>query len=373
MTPPPRLLVIDGNAPWVRSLFAELPGPARVDRVRVYSAADYARRPDRPPLWGRRRVDRRTAEWTVLVPGWTRCFAASSAVLAAYCRWDFSAHGRPAAVVLTMPYYAELPRVAPGVPWIYLAHDVFRYYAWNTAQTERLERKLLGRAGVTLAVARSLMDDFRHWTRATVDYLPTAVTTSFVARLAGPGEPCPADLAGLPRPVVGCTGQINTSYDWPLIESLAAAVPEATFAFIGPVFADPELAAGAYPAVAARPNVRFLGPKPHHELPAYLRHFDVCLNPLKVSASSDRRSPLRLFDYLATDRPILSTAIREAHEHLPYVEIGRDAGECARLLKHMVSSDYFTDLTGRAAYIRRNTWKQRAELLMSWVEKLNPS
>src|SRR5207253_3195701 len=97
-----------------------------------------------------------------------------------------------------------------------------------------------------------------------------------------------------------------------------------------------------------KPNVHHLGVKPHSELPSYLMHFDVCFNPLIVNDHNDRRSPLRLFDYLATDRPILSTAIREAYEHAPFIEIGDSLDSCIRLLQKMLAPDYRTDLAGRA-------------------------
>ena len=198
-------------------------------------------------------------------------------------------------------------------------------------------------------------------------YSPNAASIEFIERLSKPVGPVPADLAALPRPIVGCIGQINRSYDWDLIAGLADALPDVSFVFVGPVFQEPVELAKRVDAALAKKNVRHLGPKPHDELPDYLQHFDVCFNPLAVNSHNDRRSPLRLFDYLATEKPILSTAIREAHEHVPFIEIGRDLDECVRVLRRMTAADYTVDLAARREYIRQNTWHARAQQLLRLI------
>jgi hypothetical protein len=162
---------------------------------------------------------------------------------------------------------------------------------------------------------------------------------------------------------VGCIGQINSSaYDWELIEHLSASFPSAHFVFIGPRFKEQSnSAANRIEAVFGRRNVHWLGPKPHAHLPAYLRRFDVCINPLCVSEHNHRRSPLRLFDYLTTDRPIISTAIAEASNHVPFVSIAKDKEEFRRFLDEALKQKTAADLQPRWDYIAANTWQARAD------------
>ena len=131
-----RLLVIDGNAPWVRSLFAAMPADVTVDLFRVYNGFDYIRRkigPVRDALrW--KEIDSRTRELLVLVPGWTRAYGPSSAVVQTAVRM-FRRNPEPArAIIFTSPYYADVAKPLSAIPKYYLAHDPFRYYDWNAKQ-----------------------------------------------------------------------------------------------------------------------------------------------------------------------------------------------------------------------------------------------
>ena len=72
--------------------------------------------------------------------------------------------------------------------------------------------------------------------------------------------------------------------------------------------------------VFGQPNVRWLGARPHSELPAYLKRFDLCLAPYALTPLKHSGSPLRLYDYLATDKPVLFTPISEACAHKDLIE-----------------------------------------------------
>ena len=169
-----------------------------------------------------------------------------------------------------------------------------------------------------------------------------AVSAAFLERLRGEVA-VPAELHDEVRPIVGCTGQINSTYDWPLIAEVVDRFSETLFAFVGPVFDEGPAAKSVIDAVFARPNVRWLGPQPHARLPEFLSRFTVCWNPLRVDWHSERRDPLRLYDYLATDRPALSADLGSARAHLPHLEVYSDVEDCVGRLRRMISPDYFVD------------------------------
>src|ERR1019366_3560303 len=132
--------------------------------------------------------------------------------------------------------------------------------------------------------------------------------------------------------------------------------------FIGSRFKEKAgAAANRIDALFSRSNVHWLGPKPHDHLPAYLRQFDVLINPLLVNDHNNRRSLLRLYDYLTTDRPIVSTAIAEAFNHVPFVNIAKDKEEFRRLLGEALTLKAAPDLERRREYIAANTWHARAD------------
>jgi len=167
---------------------------------------------------------------------------------------------------------------------------------------------------------------------------------------------------------VAVVGMINGTYDWALIERLAEARPEVSFVFIGPN-REPEVALRArIDAVFARENVYWLGSKPRTDLPSYLNASDVLLNPLTINEHNDRRFPLRLCEYLATDRLILTTAIHEAKWFAPHVVPFGDATSALAALDAALGGEPAVDSVERRAWLEANTWDARASEVLSVLE-----
>ena len=58
-------------------------------------------------------------------------------------------------------------------------------------------------------------------------------------------------------------------------------------------------------------NVLWLGPRPYPTLPAYLRLFDVATIPFAINDITLATSPLKLFEYFAGGRPVVTTPMPE--------------------------------------------------------------
>ena len=342
-----------------------MPADVAVSAFRTRGPAESLRRPWRP-LRDRtgRKTDPRWWEQTILVPSWSKAPRLTTAVCRFHLGRRLAALRDDAVIVFTLPYYGRLASRFPGVPKVYFAFDPYQCYTgWNPDVVAAGERQLLRDCDATFAISPPLADDFRKLTDRPVFVQPNGVAESFLAAFDGPLPP-PEDLPPGGPPVVGCVGQISGAYDWDMLDALVRLCPDLSFVFVGPVFGEAPEVNSRMERLFGTPNVRRLGPKPHAELPRYINRFDVCLNPLQVEPYNHRRSLLRLYDYLASDRPIVSTAIAPALEHRPHVEIGRDAAELAALLKRLVRRAT-VDRAARRAYIRTHTWERRAEQFLA--------
>jgi len=358
------LLVVDTEAPWIRSLLHAMPSGVRIHGFRVRNAFSFpgGMRGQLQKVGRSEKVSESWDDTWVSVPSWHRAFALSSWLVTRQIRKTIRSFGQPDAVLFTLPWYAKVAEQMDCPAKAYYAHDTFRFYAWDRNKTIALEGRLLRSCDIGFGVARQVVADLRQLAETPVHYLPMA-TASPPKEPSTEGESAAQqDLESVRKPRVGCVGQINSSaYDWELIENLSASFPNAHFVFIGPRFKEQSSSeANRIEAAFARPNVHWLGPKPHAHLAAYMRCFDVCINPLCVSEHNHRRSPLRLYDYLTTDRPIVSTAIAEAFNHVPFVSIAKDKEEFGRLLREALTLKAAADLEQRREYIAGNTWHARA-------------
>jgi hypothetical protein len=70
-------------------------------------------------------------------------------------------------------------------------------------------------------------------------------------------------------------------------------------------------------------NVHLLGRRPHADLPAFCKGFDVAINPFRINTLTVNANPLKVREYLAAGLPVVSTAIPEV-EAIGLCRIGRN-------------------------------------------------
>jgi glycosyltransferase involved in cell wall biosynthesis len=356
------VILVDGNAPWVRALFEAMPADVTVHALRPVGPAAAFRRPGQL-FRGWRKTGPRWWERTNLVPSWSKLPWLSSAACGRHVRQRLAGLADPV-IVYTLPFYSRVAGGSGGVPKVYFAYDPYKCYTgWDRNAVAAGEVRLLQGCDAVFAISPALADDYRKLSNRPVFVQPNGVSASFLEAFDMPLPP-PDELPPGGPPVVGCVGQISRAYDWDLLLEAARRCPEALFTFVGPVFPEGPEVQEQVDRVFAAPNVRWLGPRPHEQLPRYIQRFDVCLNPLRVDRCNDRRSLLRLYDYLASDRPIVSTTVASALDHRPHVEVGRDAVEIVALIRRLIVSPG-VDRKVRHEYIRQHTWERRAQTFLT--------
>jgi glycosyltransferase involved in cell wall biosynthesis len=192
------------------------------------------------------------------------------------------------------------------------------------------ERFLLARADVVFTGGYQLYQEkSRH--HGTVHFHGCGVDAGHFGRARVASTTVPEAIADLPGPVLGYVGVIDERLDYGLIEALARRFPEASVAMAGPVVK-------VDPAELPRlPNIHWLGQQPYDLLPALVKGFDVCLMPFALNDATRYINPTKTLEYMATGKPIVSTAVADVVRNFtPVVDVAD-------------SEDGFLDAVGRAA------------------------
>jgi UDP-galactopyranose mutase len=115
----------------------------------------------------------------------------------------------------------------------------------------------------------------------------------------------PPDQSALARPRLGFYGVIDERLDRDLLDAVAAARPDWQLVLIGPVV---KIDAGSLPR---RANLHYLGQRPYASLPSYVAGWDVCMMPFARNRATRFISPTKTLEYMAAEKPIVSTSIRD--------------------------------------------------------------
>lgn len=227
-----------------------------------------------------------------------------------------------------------------------------------------LERRLLDRVDVTVVTHENLLRSKARPGRP-IYLVPNAAEVELFARASSADLPVAAEIAALPHPVVGFLGSIQYWIDMELLQYLATSRPDWSFALIGPVGRLANIA-----LIDHLPNVHVLGPRPYEALPSYLAGFDVCLNPYRQDEVAAHCSPLKLYEYLATGKPVVSVDMPAARAFDGVIAIGRDyADVLTRLDEALAVRGSDTERTAaRIAAAAPHTWTNRFRALEHALE-----
>jgi glycosyltransferase involved in cell wall biosynthesis len=121
----------------------------------------------------------------------------------------------------------------------------------------------------------------------------------------------------------------------------------------------------------AHPHVHFLGSKSYFDLNTYAVYYDIAILPFRKSELTEAVSPVKIFEYMAARKPIVSTDLRECRKYKSCL-IAETNEEFMAQLKRAVElrddPDYLKTLDREA---NENSWRAKTvEMLkMAGVKK----
>jgi len=371
----PVIHVIDANVPWVRALTSALPPEWAIRHYRIYNPlwlpGGFR---DVPRLCRWHRLDDRTEEIYLATPGWRRFESLSATTLNHYLHRT-KPDPSESVFLFTFPFYssvaAHVRRSLPDARIAYWAHDAFAYYGFAPGYIQHHEDLLVPCCDARFAMAPLLVKDYsERYPHHSFALLHDAVSSSFLEFKHSTVPPEIEAIRQRGGTLVGCIGQINGAYDWDLLEAASSANPRTEFVFIGNLFEEGEITQRIR-TFFKRDNVHWLGRIDHDRLPDFLHSFDICLNPLAISEHNHRRDPLRIYDYLTTDAPIVSTDLDGVRMHRDHIELFAAADDLIARLSQMPRLLSDSVLASRHAYITSHTWENRSREFAENVFRIN--
>jgi teichuronic acid biosynthesis glycosyltransferase TuaH len=184
-------------------------------------------------------------------------------------------------------------------------------------------------------------------------------------------DPCarftrPADLAGLPGPIIGYVGNLTSErLDINLLVKLAVAKPAWSFVLVG--FEDQAFAESPLHKIH---NVYFLGAKSPQQLPAYIHYFDVCINPQLVNHLTMGNYPRKVDEYLAMGKPVVATRTEAMTMFEDHVYLGRSATEYQALLDRALAENTPARQQKNIAFAKSHTWQASVAAIYASVERI---
>jgi glycosyltransferase involved in cell wall biosynthesis len=110
--------------------------------------------------------------------------------------------------------------------------------------------------------------------------------------------------------------------------------------------------------LAHLPNMVFIGPQPYETLPHWVKAFDVGLQPYVLNSQTYHSNPLKLREYLAAGKPVVSISVPEVERFKDHVGTAHDYEEFLQRIEEALATDSKERQRERQSAVANMTWER---------------
>lgn len=210
-------------------------------------------------------------------------------------------------------------------------------------------------ANLIMTVSQALLDTFpinanKHWIPNGVDvkYFSTAIKEHMDDQIT-----------------IGYVGKIQDRVDFDLVECCIKKFPNVKFVFLGPIYSQKS----RIKQLQHYKNIIFKGDIHYKRLPKEMKCFDIAIIPHKVDQFTNSMNPLKLYEYLAAGKPVVTTGVAGISSISPYVHCASTTEEFLCEIKCLIN-ETINPIDVVNSIPKECTWKSRTNSMIELFDKL---
>lgn len=246
-------------------------------------------------------------------------------------------------------------------PIIYDCMDDYEGFDITGKHIIALEKQLIKKSDLTLVCSRILMQKVKKSHPKKTLLLKNACEYDHFTKASSDYRQITSD-----QKVIGFFGAIGEWIDERLIEKIARHFPQTSILLIGEVQND-----GVKIAALKYKNIVLVGEVQYKTLPEYLKKFDVCIIPFKITKHTTLIDPVKMYEYFASGKPVVSTAIKEIALYGDVLYYSSSHNDFIHNIKQALEEKNHGLSMKRQNIARQNTWSKRAKILRGEISKIS--
>ncbi|MEW6158996.1 MAG: glycosyltransferase, partial [Verrucomicrobiota bacterium] len=245
---------------------------------------------------------------------------------------------------------------------VYDCMDELSQFKFAPPEIIEREKLLLSNADVVFAGGRKMWESKRRF-NSNAHFYGCGVEVEHFAKARAENTEIPHDICFVMKPILGYFGVVDERLDYELIARMAEEHPEWSIVLVGPVVKiDPA-------SLPRRPHLYWLGRRDYAQLPNYAKAFDVCLMPFALNEATEYINPTKALEYMATGRPIVSTAIADVVSNFSAaVQIARSHEEFIQKCAQSLAQPDRVAIERGLLLARDNQWESIVAKLEQHIE-----
>jgi glycosyltransferase involved in cell wall biosynthesis len=180
----------------------------------------------------------------------------------------------------------------------------------------------------------------------------------------------PNDLAQCKGPLIGYVGALQSlRLSIEILEYVAKQRPDWQIILVGP-----EDSVFAVSKLHEIPNIHFLGAKRPDELPLYIHHFDVCLNPQLMNEVTIGNYPRKIDEYLAMGKPVVATSTEMMESVFSeHTYLGTTPSSYVALIERALNENSPEKQSARKLFAASHSWENNVGEIYKAINLVEPT
>lgn len=268
-------------------------------------------------------------------------------------------------VFKTWPRRAEILEQIPYDALVYEYIDDFSLFYYYTEDLKQKHYDLMRKADLVVCTAKVLYEDALRITSKAI-FSPNAGDYVFFHS----NRNCPIFPALLEKTqkyecVLGYYGCLARWFDYALVLNIARKMPQWCFVFVGYCF-DGTI---SQLQEAGLQNIILYPAQPYGNLPSFISAFDIQIIPFVINDITTATSPVKLYEYMASGKPILTSNLPECQRYqsvVTYLDGNDFIKKVSSLMTNRNNPEYIAVMDKEA---RENTWDARVTEILTSLRK----
>jgi teichuronic acid biosynthesis glycosyltransferase TuaH len=158
--------------------------------------------------------------------------------------------------------------------------------------------------------------------------------------------------------VLGYIGTVSSWFDFDALISLVDAIQSIEIHIVGPI-------ENLTYSLPQHERIKYLGSVKHIDIKTYVNKFDALIMPFKVTDLIQSVDPVKLYEYIYFNKPIISVWYQELERFSKFVDFYNNKDQLIEIVNKYLgnSAKRKYSAASREIFIKENTWASRIELI----------
>lgn len=222
---------------------------------------------------------------------------------------------------------------------------------------QSLYNNIISNSDICFSVSEKLCNEFKHLCE-NIYFVPNAVDEKLLNYKSGPK---PKELENIKNPIIGYVGALSFRLDIELIAQITSKLDKYSFVFIGTSPSE------SLKEICKKENIHILPPVNHELVKDYINNFDICIIPHSINDATSSMNPLKIYEYLALGKQVVSTNISGIEKFSEYVLIANSPNEFIKNINKIIIDKKLLHKVPDEI-IKHNTWNNRVKSILKLLD-----